>query len=139
MIVSTVAGRIRIRAKRLKSKKFSSHARDRIAELSGVFEVRANPGAGSLVVNYDVRETEATILEEQIETICLAVPERNDENGNGLSKTINKATKIGMVSTLAASLTYGYLGKKRPHIAYGTAFLGFAGLHMFKYANRLFR
>ncbi|MCG8425904.1 MAG: hypothetical protein MI754_00945 [Chromatiales bacterium] len=128
-----------MRAKRLKSKKISSSIREKIEHLPGVLEVRTNPGAGSIVVNYDTHVVDATVLEDQIEAICSPNASGNGENGNGLAKQLNRATKVGMMTTLATSITYGFLGKKKPHIAYGTAFLAFAGLHMLKHSSRLLR
>lgn len=47
MIVSTVAGRIRIRANRLKSEKIADKIQARAEALQGVTSARANPAAGS--------------------------------------------------------------------------------------------
>lgn len=138
MIVSTAGGRIRIRTNRLKSKKISGRLKDRIEALEGVTGVRANPNAHSLIVHFDENRIEMTDLEDQVIEICS--PPKNDGNGsNKLTKRLNQASKVGMIATLATSLAYGYAGKKKPHIRFGTAFLALAGVHMLKHSNRLLR
>lgn len=140
MIVSTVDGRLRVRANRLKSKKISGAIKERIETLPGVTGVRANPGAASLVVHFHAEQVDTDLLEEEIVKIC--TPSRNGQKGaaqSQLSRRLNQANKIGMTGTLAASLAYGYLGKKKLHIQYGTAFVALAGLHMLKYSRTLFR
>ncbi len=139
VIVSTIAGRIRVRSKRLKFHRVASNAQQEIASLNGVTGVRVNPEAGSLVVHYDTETVDTEELEDQIEGICEPPPRNAAGNGNGTTNGLNRITKVGMMSTLTASVTYGVLGKKRPHIAYGATFLVFAGLHMLKYSNRLVR
>lgn len=142
MIVSTVAGRLRVRSRRLKSHGFSNRVKARIEALPGVIDVRANPGAGCLVVNYDTGHEagrgEDPLLEESI--VQLLLPASGGKNNcNRLEKQLNRATKVGMLATLTTSLTYALLGKKRPHIAYGSAFVALAGLHMARNAGRLLR
>ena len=140
MIVSTVDGRLRVRANRLKSKKVSESVKNRIEALTGVTTVRTNPGAASVVVHFHAEQVDTDVLEEEIVTICTPATNSNDRNGKSqLSKRLNQASKIGMVGTLATSLAYGFMGKKKPHIRYGTAFLALAGMHMLKHSRTLLR
>jgi copper chaperone CopZ len=139
MIVSTVAGRIRVRSNRLKIKKIAEQVRRQAEALDGVQEVRVNPAAGSIVVSYDTRQSDTDLLEERLERLCLP-PAKPAGNGRSTwSKRVNQATKIGMMTTLATSLAYGYLGKKKAHIRFGTAFVALAGMHMLRYQGTLLR
>lgn len=139
MIASTVAGRIRIRSGRLKSRKIADEVRTRAAELDGVNSARVNAGAGSLVVTYDTGAVRGERLEEKLEQLCLTVGRGTRTTGRDLDAQLNRVTKIGMMATLGTSLAYGYAGRKRPHIAFGLAFLGFAGLHLLRYRGTLLR
>ncbi|WP_405229156.1 heavy-metal-associated domain-containing protein [Lentisalinibacter sediminis] len=139
MIASTVPGRIRIRSGRLKSRKIATAVREAATALDGVNSARVNTAAGSLVVTYDAAENDGEALEKKLEDVCLtagrdALPVRRD-----LQAQLNRVTKVGMIATLGTSLAYGYAGKKKPHIAFGSAFLVFAGLHMLRYRARLLR
>lgn len=139
MIVSTVSGRIRVRSNRLKSKKTAEQIRRQAVQLDGVTEVRINPAAGSLVVGYDTRAVDTVELEDRLEALCLP-PAARPKSGRGrASRHLNRATKVGMMATLATSLAYGYLGKKKAHIGFGTAFVAFAGMHMLRYQSTLVR
>ena len=140
MIVSTVDGRLRVRANRLKSKKISESVKKRIEALDGVISVRTNPGAASLIVYFHAEGVDTDMLEEEIVAICTPSKSgKRSEAQSQLSRRLNQANKIGMAGTLAASLAYGYLGKKKLHIQYGTAFVALAGLHMLKYSRTLLR
>jgi cation transport ATPase len=140
MVVSTVAGRIRVRSNRLKSKKVADEVRQRAAKLDGVTQARVNPAAGSLVVTYDPGLVDTIELEDALEALCLdtaAAPRKLVSRD--VSRHLNRATKLGMMATLGTSLAYGFAGKKKPHIGFGAAFLAFAGMHMLRYQNTLVR
>ena len=139
MIASTVNGRIRVRSNRLKSRKTANSIQQEIENLEGVYDVRTNTGAGSIIVNFDPRVIEPEHLEELIENAWAPTPNGNRKKGKTLSRTVNRVAKVGMMSTLATSITYGFLGNKKQHIRYGKAFLAFAGVHMLKHSNRLLR
>jgi len=139
MIVNTVSGRIRVRSNRLKSKKISENIRREATALAGVGHVRINPAAGSLVVSYDTRLVDTTALEDQLEALCLAPSAPATGKRSSVSKHLNRATKVGMMTTLATSLAYGALGNKRAHVGFGTAFVAFAGMHLLRYQRTLLR
>lgn len=44
-----------------------------------------------------------------------------------------------MMTTLGTSLAFGYLGNKKAHIGFGTAFVAFAGMHILRYQRTLIR
>lgn len=139
MIISTVTGRVRIRAKALRSGRIADRVAAQIAGVPGVVEVRPNPGAGCVVVTYEPQALDAETLEDQLEALCRAAERSPRSTSQGLSRQINRATKYGMLATLTASLAYGYLGRKKAHIGFGAAFLVFAGAHLFRYQNSLLR
>ena len=139
MIVSTVSGRIRIRSNRLKSKKIASKVLREAEALEGVSDVRINPAAGSLVVNYDTRAVETLELEDRLEALCMPPKPKTNGARKTISRYANKATKVGMATTLATSLAYAYLGNKKAHIRFGKAFVVFAGLHILRYQSTLLR
>lgn len=139
MIVSSCGGRLRVKAKRLKNKSISNKIKTKVEELEGVNGVRVNPSAASLIVNFDQSLVDVESLEDSVFAICS--PPINGKNGSKsrISKRINQASKVGMMATLSASLIYGAMGKKKPHIYYGSAFVGLAGLHMLKHSKSLLR
>lgn len=140
MIVSTVRGRVRVRARGLRSENAAARMAAELAEIPGVVEARPNPGAGCLIVKFDPDGLDVAILEERIDALCRAaerVPRKN--HGGGLSRQLNRATKFGMLATLTTSLAYAYLGRKKAHIGFGAAFLALAGAHLARYQASLFR
>lgn len=142
VIVSNVAGRIRVRSRRLKSAAFAQAVKADLESYPGVTHVHANPRAGSVAVLFDTDAVNADKLEDRIEQACIpaAGPSNRDPGSSArLSATLNRATKIGMLTTLSASLAYAAKGDKKPHIRFGIGFLAFAGLHMLRYSNRLLR
>jgi copper chaperone CopZ len=142
VIVSNVAGRIRVRSRRLKSAEFARSVKADLETYRGVTHVQANPRAGSVAVLFDTDAVNAEKLEKRIEQACMPVPgraSRDSGSSTRLSTTLNRATKIGMMTTLSASLAYAAKGDKKPHIRFGIGFLAFAGLHMLRYSNRLLR
>lgn len=146
MIVSTVNGRMRIRFNRLRSPQIANKAKLEIEAINGIYSCRANPGATSLIIQFNPAEFKIEKLEEHVMQICVqsakktTIKKGSGENSNKkLAKKLNQVTKVGMIGTLTASVAYGFLGKKRPHIYYGVGFLAFAGLHMLRYSRTLFK
>jgi len=71
MIVSTVNGRVRVRARALRSGKEAARIAAELADLPGVVDARPNAGAGCLVVNFDPDAIDVGMLEERIEKLLL--------------------------------------------------------------------
>jgi len=139
MIVSAVSGRIRIRSKLLKSRAFARDVRRGAEGLGGVTEVRTNPAAGSLVVSYDTREADADTLESALEALCLPPSPTPRPARAEISRQLNRATKLGMAASLGAAVALGFMGKKKAHIRFGTAFLALAGMHVWRNQRTLLR
>lgn len=144
MIVSTQKGRMRVRFNKLRSASVAQRAKAEVEKQPGILSVRDNSAACSLIILFDDQKWKAEDLEDEIMDICIqaAKPIKKASSQNKsrtLSKRVNQATKVGMVGTLSASLAYGFMGKKKPHIYYGVAFVALAGAHMLRYSKTLFR
>lgn len=101
--------------------------------------MRTNAGAGSITATYDPCTLDLEEIERELEALCLA-PETTPRGiSSNFSKRLNRATKIGMMTTLGTSLAFGYLGNKKAHIGFGTAFVAFAGMHILRYQRTLIR
>lgn len=138
MISSITDGRIRIKTNRLKNKRVSDSIKGKVEALNGVSAVRTNPGASSIVVHFNKNQVDIEQLENEIFELC-SPPKANKKSKPKISRRVNQASKIGMMATLSASLVYGFMGKKKPHIYYGSAFVGLAGLHMLKHSKSLIK
>jgi hypothetical protein len=129
LIVSTVEGRIRVRARRPKSAVVAASITRQVEGLEGVDQVRANPAAGSLVVSFDPVLMDTVALEDRLEALCLPPERAPSKAGRDLSRHLNRVTKVGMMAT---SLACGFLGNKKAHMGFGAAFVALAGAHMFR-------
>mgnify|MGYP006281936115 CR=1 FL=1 len=139
MIVSAVAGRIRVRSNLLKMKEFARDVQQQAERLPGVSEVRLNASAGSLVVSYDTGTADVETLEDELEALCFRRPPVVRPRNGDLARQFNRATKIGMVTSLGTAVALGFMGKKKAHIGFGTAFLALAGLHIWRNQRTLLR
>lgn len=90
-------------------------------------------------MGYDTRIVDAEYLEDELEALCLPPKPAARGKGKPVSRAVNKATKVGMVTTLTASLAYGYLGNKKAHIRLGQVFVALAGMHMLRHQSTLLR
>lgn len=139
MIVSAVAGRIRIRSNTLKEKGFARDVQQQAEHLTGVSEVRVNSAAGSLVVSYDTRLADVEALEGALEALCFRRPAALRPRNSELARQFNRATKIGMMTSLGTAVALGFMGRKKAHIGFGTAFLALASLHIWRNQRTLLR
>ncbi|MBS3799450.1 MAG: hypothetical protein KGY40_00505 [Thioalkalivibrio sp.] len=139
MIVSSVNGRVRVRAQVLRSAGTAAAMVSQLSAVPGVIDARPNAGAGCIAVTFDPDVLEIEVLEKRIESLCRSAERARRNPGRGITRHLNRATKYGMVASLATSLAYGYVGRKKPHIRFGTAFLVFAGAHMLRYRHTLMR
>lgn len=139
MIVSTVAGRIRIRSNLLKQKDFAKDVQGQAKRIPGVSEVRVNPAAGSLVVSYDPQLANTEALEGELEALSFRRPVVRQPANGELARQFNRATKIGMVISLGTAVALGFMGRKRAHIGFGMAFLSLASLHIWRNQRTLLR
>ena len=139
VIVSTLSGRVRARSPRLKSARLAAAVETRLRRIEGVTQVQANVAAGSVLVHFDAAQIPGEALEDQLEQALLPPTREGAAGGPRLSATVNRVTKVGMMTTLGASMACAALGRKKPHIAFGAGFLAFAGLHLFRYSHRLLR
>lgn len=146
VIVSTLAGRLRVRSQRLRSAQRAQAVARKVAEIDGVSDVQINAAAGSLCVCFDPARLESEQLEQMIEQLVepdatgdLVPRVREGLAGMRRSTTLNRVTKVGMMGSLGVSLALAAAGRKKAHAAFGTGFVAFAALHMLRNANRLLR
>lgn len=139
MIVRSVSGRMRVHHNLLMFRTISLKVKRRIEMIDFITDVRINPPVGSLVIQFNSRRVDIESLENQVEAIIEPALTADQIRKEAINRKFNQATKIGMISTLAASLTYAALGKKKLHVNYGLAFVAFAGLHLLKYSRTLLR
>jgi len=146
VIVSTLAGRIRVRSARLRSPQRADALVREVRQLAGVSDVQLNAAAGSLCVCFDPAQIEVEVLEQAIERLLApaAVAPLVPRVRQGLedvrrSATVNRVTKAGMMGSLGVSLALAVAGRKKAHAAFGTGFVVFAALHMYRNASRLLR
>lgn len=139
-IVSSIPGRIRIRAPGLRNPGCLARLEQTLATVEGVLTVEGNPAAASLVVHFDA----ATLVTEEVEALveqCV-----DDELSQPRSKyrpstrvRINRAAKYGMLGSLAASLAFAAAGNKRWHAATGVVFIACLGIHLGVHRRHLLR
>lgn len=139
VLVNAVPGRLRVRAQVLRNRRLAEPIETEIRAIPGVSEVRLNPAAASLAVHYDPAEVEMEVLEERLERLCLDHQARASKRRRDLSRQINLAGKVGMVTTLAGTIGYAYFGSKTTHQRMGWAFLTFAAYHMLRNRGTLLR
>jgi hypothetical protein len=136
MIASFVEGRIRLRDEKLKNKAVVDEIRKRAAQLRGISDVSINQRTGSLLIFYDravLRLEQALhILEDYLDAA------KTECRKYAVSITNRKIVNPGMLASLALSMFGAALDIAALHITAGIVFLGFLGLHIFRYKNMLF-
>lgn len=139
VLVNAVTGRLRVRSQVLRNRRLAEPIETEVRSIAGVSEVRLNPAAASLVVLYDPEQVEMETLEERLERLCSDHEARAQKRRRDLSRQINLAGKVGMVTTLAGTIGYAYLGSKKTHERMGWAFLTFAAYHILRNRGTLLR
>ncbi len=127
-----------------------------------------NPKTGSILVKYDSNHStrsdfEASIVEIALQLVATAdisncpmhgrvvvdnAPQtektRKKKSKNWTKKqvagvSVNQSIKFGMLGTLIPSMVWAAVGSKKIHIVSGVLFLGFVGMHMYSYRERLLK
>lgn len=138
MVVSTLAGRIRVRTPRLKDAARARAACAGAEELAGVTSARVNRAAGCLVVTFDPTAVDPVTLEDRLEALCTGAGERRPRRAR-LSPMANRITKVGLLTSLGTTLALAAAGQKKAHTAAGVAFVLFASLHALQHRRTLLR
>lgn len=139
VLVNAVTGRLRVRSPILRTRRAAEPIEAEVRAIPGVSEVRLNPAAASLVVLYDPQQVEMEVLEERLERLCTDHQARAQRRRRDLSRQINLAGKVGMLTTLAGTIGYAYLGSKKTHERMGWAFLAFTAYHLLRNRGTLLR
>lgn len=138
-LVNVVPGRIRVRANALRDPEVAQRVEAEVAGTPGVDDARVNRGAASLVVLYDPERVDVDALERRIEVLCRNPRRKPTPRRSQLGRTLNLANKAAMTTTLAGSVAYAVIGKKKPHARLGAAFVALVGLHLLRNRTTLMR
>jgi hypothetical protein len=136
MITSFIDGRLRIRDEKLESIATASHIEKRLSQFKGIVHVAINRRTRSLLICYD-----KTILkfEQVLHVLADYLDIAKAESKRRISCVADrKIVKLGMLASLAVSMFGAVLDIAVLHITAGIVFLGFLGLHIFRYKNMLF-
>jgi hypothetical protein len=140
MIASFVEGRIRLRDEKLKNRAVVDEIQKRAAQLRGISDVSINQRTGSLLIFYD---RVVLRLEQALHILTDYFDAAKTEcRKYAVSITTNitnrKIVNLGMLASLALSMFGAALDIAVLHITAGIVFLGFLGLHLFRYKNMFF-
>ncbi|AWJ86916.1 hypothetical protein TSH58p_26185 (plasmid) [Azospirillum sp. TSH58] len=153
-IASAVPGRIRVRHPLLRRADRFQEALGSLESLDSVRITGSNPAVGSFLLSYDPAAVAPDDARSQVEALLSAVlhpaeappPDTPAPAPAAASKPaapelkwrINRAAKIGMMGSMAATLAALGVGK-RVHAGFGTLFVAFMLVHMTVQRKRLFQ
>ncbi|MFC5357445.1 hypothetical protein [Azospirillum himalayense] len=152
-IASAVPGRIRVRHPLLRRTDRFQEALGRLETLDAVRVTGSNPAVGSVLLSYDPAVVTPDDARSQVEALLSAVlhPAEAPPSAEApapvveskpatpeLKWRINRAAKIGMMGSMAATLAALGVGK-RVHAGFGTLFVAFMLVHMTVQRKRLFQ
>lgn len=152
-IASAVPGRIRVRHPLLRRMDRFQEALGHLEALDAVRVTESNPAVGSVLLSYDPAAVTPEDARSQVEALLSAVlhpaeaPPVPDDPAPAaeikpaapeLKWRINRAAKIGMMGSMAATLAALGVGK-RVHAGFGTLFVAFMLVHMTVQRKRLFQ
>ncbi|TWA85701.1 hypothetical protein FBZ83_103293 [Azospirillum brasilense] len=152
-IASAVPGRIRVRHPLLRRTDRFQEALGRLESLDAVRVTESNPAVGSVLLSYDPAVLTPDDARSRVEALLSAVlhpaeavppPDAPAPVADSkpaapeLKWRINRAAKIGMMGSMAATLAALGVGK-RVHAGFGTLFVAFMLVHMTVQRKRLFQ
>ncbi len=136
-IVSSLPGRIRVRLPQLRDAARLARLHDALAACHEVRDCQFNPATGSLLLHYDPAACDPQAMENLVDEAVdaeLAAPRPETP-----AIRANRASKRIMLGSLAISLGYAALGRKRPHIIAGGIFLAALAVHLSVHRKRLLK
>ncbi|WP_029007251.1 HMA2 domain-containing protein [Azospirillum halopraeferens] len=151
-VVSVLPGRIRLRHPGLRRPDRHDALTARLATLEGVRVAEGNPVVGSLLLVYDPAAAEPAAVLAAVRAAADAVlapaaaqppPEptavpATPAAGRSLKWQVNRMSKVGMLTSLAATLAA--LGvSKRLHARAGIVFVALSAVHTLIHRRRLLR
>jgi len=143
-IVSSLPGRIRVRDKGLRDQAKLNELKNVLSQLSGVTSLHDNRRTGSLLLYFDRKAIELSVMEEKIESIIEKILGKAQKPQRLLSKkNVNRYNKIIMLGSLGTSLIALKLARRRPRIRWhkltGYVFVANLGVHLYIYRKSLLR
>jgi len=146
LIASAIPGRIRLKFSGQNAGTQLETLAESCRQRHEITSIRVNPQARSLLINYDPGSCSLaamlTWLTPQTPPIVeAAAPQQSKplKRPRPLKLRVNRAAKIGALSSLTASMVWAATGNKRLHIASGAVFLGFLAIHLAVYRRNLLR
>ena len=136
-IVSAIPGRIRVRLPQLRDAVRLQRLRAALAADADIRDCEINPATGSLLLYYDPAATAPEVMESRIDQAVdaeLAAPRPDTPTVRA-----NRIARRVMLGSLAVSLGYAALGRKRPHILAGGVFLAALAVHLSVHRKRLLK
>ncbi|MCG5511484.1 HMA2 domain-containing protein [Ectothiorhodospira lacustris] len=156
-IVSSISGRLRLKGESLRQAVPRERLERELLALDGVTDLRPNPGAGSVVVQYDQAACTMAEMEARISNLIGSAspsPARSIKRPSPVSGAqrrpgqrslrmrVNRVSKMGMLTSLATSLAVTQLrprGWKYWHAGTGWMFVACLGVHLLVYRRHLLR
>ncbi len=163
VITSITVGRARIRAPYLRNPQAMNEQLTRLQQVADIKALSVNSMVGSILVEFDGKATPVEVMRTRLEAAlttgqaaapapgeAAAVAEvtevaeppeprrRADDPRPGVLN-LGQSVKLGMLSSLGASLYWAVLGKKGPHKQTGALFLVTLAAHLWMYRNRLLK
>lgn len=143
-IVSSLPGRIRIRDKGLRDRKRLDAVTQELSNIAAVTELQDNVRTGSILLRFDRRAIELSVMEHDIDaTVDKVLGKRSRPQRLLSKKNINRYNKIAMLVSLGASLLVLRMTRRKPRIRWHklTAYLFLAnlGVHFYIYRKSLLR
>ncbi|MCR6629148.1 MAG: hypothetical protein NVV74_03320 [Magnetospirillum sp.] len=141
-IASRLPGRLRLRHPALRRSPANRHLCDELGGWDGVTSAEGNPATGGVLLRYDPVQVEPAAMEARVETrlaeLFDAPPAKAAAPGGaGLDmRRLNRAAKVGMLTSLTASLLALAVGK-RLHAAFGAAHLAFLLVHLAHHRRKM--
>ncbi|PWC44238.1 HMA2 domain-containing protein [Azospirillum sp. TSO22-1] len=142
-IVSAVPGRIRLRHPTLRRSDHHRDVADRLAAVDGLRVAESNPAVGSLLVLYDPAALDPAEAEARVAAVAGldpgAAPAATPASAmRPMASRINRAAKIGMLGSMAATLAALTVGR-RAHAGAGMLFVALMLVHIVNHRRRLFQ
>ncbi len=138
MITSFVQGRMRIRDKKLKNKLIADEIENRITQFKGILGFSINHRVGSLLIFYDKAVLQLQKIIYVLEDYLGGDAAKTRYKKYAASITDRTIVNFAMLASLAVSMFGAAADIVVIHITAGIVFLGFLGLHIFRYKNMLF-
>jgi hypothetical protein len=143
-IVSSIPGRIRIRAKKLRNQTTLDRLKTELLNLAAITSLEGNYRTGSLLVWFNKTVVTQPGMEAQIESaVDRAIGTSSAQQRLLSKKNLNRYNKMAMLLFLGTSLsTLTLAGRKRRirwHRLTGYLFLANLGVHLLTYRKSLFR